>query len=71
MIFEDLERMKVELTDLQKKVEWNRNFINSINFPKIPEIHQELLKKQQSFMCGYYNTLKSRVDMLSAKQKNN
>lgn len=66
---EVLSRCKEEYMELSKKVEYQRNFIHSMNFQEMEKIAQDLMIKQFGYMTGYQNTLKSRIDYMTAQCK--
>lgn len=66
---EVLSRCKEEYEELSKKVQNLRNFIHSMNFQELEQISQDLLVKQFSYMTGYQNTLKTRINYMTAQCK--
>lgn len=55
-----LNRMKIEIFELQQKVDKMIDFIHSEEFSNLPSKKRELINHQYDAMKGYYFSLKER-----------
>lgn len=64
-----VERMKVEVLELQTKVTALSKFVDYDNevFCNLPEVEQEALESQLGFMEGYLEVLTGRLNRATGK----
>lgn len=65
-----IDRLKIEMEDLEEKCQKLEDFLSSSKSESLEEIQKNLLRVQLSAMVAYYGTVRTRFELLTQSEEN-